>query len=561
MRTRPAPRAMRYARVFSMMIGAQLVLNSCAAVGGAGYSGGGGGGFRDDRRLIGGFADVRGVGVSRRYVFAATSSGISVYDRLFNTWLPPLARGEGLEDGQITFMAGDPTEDAVWVGVPGAVIVYRPQGEQVQRTPMIGVPEGIVFERTPGGDAYIRAAGQWTRMSRVGMSSQVTQLPSADKLMVPANLNDVYARYPGLRNGSPLLLRSQQSNRALRSYPVTSGAMATDQPSEVWLGTSGDGLYKVDAVMQQATPVRYGLLERGVGALALAADGVWVAGLGLSQLRAGLSFATNDLQRWRWIDGTIAVPMLGVRAMSLSLWGSRAWIGTDRGVLRVQLDGTEEMASWNILDGLPDERAYAVAARADGVWVGTARGLVFITDTSERRNVRTRGIGVRLLDNTPVYALQPVGDTLWIGTDAGLLALPPSGALSRPVGNDPALRRRINAIAWSDTVLIAATDDAVLQLAPKGGAEPARLAAVDVRQVGQVTRVAIDARSIVVAGTDGVLVLSRAIAAVGGAPRLLRAPSDIPGPVLDLALGRDWLWLGTPVGLMRLRRSNDGGLP
>ncbi|MCC6430953.1 MAG: hypothetical protein IT354_08570, partial [Gemmatimonadaceae bacterium] len=137
----------------------------------------------------------------------------------------------------------------------------------------------------------------------------------------------------------------------------------------------------------------------------------------------------------------------------------------------------------------------------------------------------------------------------------------PSGALSRPVGNDPALRRRINAIAWSDTVLIAATDDAVLQLAPKGGVEPARLAAVDVRQVGQVTRVAIDARSIVVAGTDGVLVLSRAIAAVGGAPRLLRAPSDIPGPVLDIALGRDWLWLGTPVGLMRLRRSNDGGLP
>ncbi|MCC6972284.1 MAG: hypothetical protein IT434_18880, partial [Phycisphaerales bacterium] len=92
--------------MLSMMIGAQLMLNSCAAVGGAGYSGGGGGGFRDDRRLIGGFADVRGVGVSRRYVFAATSSGISVYDRLFNTWLPPLARGEGLEDGQITFMAG-----------------------------------------------------------------------------------------------------------------------------------------------------------------------------------------------------------------------------------------------------------------------------------------------------------------------------------------------------------------------------------------------------------------------------------------------------------------------
>ena len=65
-----------------------------------------------------------------------------------------------------------------------------------------------------------------------------------------------------------------------------------------------------------------------------------------------------------------------------------------------------------------------------------------------------------------------------------------------------------------------------------------------------------DDRSIVMVGTDGVVVLRRA-----GGVRALRALRDIPGPVLDVALGREWIWLATPEGLVRLSRASDGGLP
>jgi len=534
---------------------AALALGACIS---AGAGGGGGSSFgrRDEVRVIGSFADVRAVGVSRRYVYSATTSGIAVYDRLFKSWLPPLSRDGGLEDQQITFMTGDPTEDAIWLGVPGAVLVYRPQTEQLQRTILTGVPEFIVFDRTPGGDAYVRASGQWTRVSRIGMTTPIAGPPAANTLFVPQTLNDVYERFPALRAGSPLLFRNQQSDRPLRPYAVLSGTLAPDQPNDVWLGTNGDGLYQVDATLQQATPLRFGLLERGIGALAPAADGVWAAGLGASLLRGGLTFASTDLQRWRWIDGTISVPMVGMRATSMSVRAARAWIGTDRGIVRARLDGTEEMSVWTLLDGLPDDRIFAVSARSDGAWVGTARGLVYISDTSDTRSPRTRGIGTRLLDNTPVYALQAIGDTLWIGTASGLLALPPNGTLSRPLGNDPALRRRITALAWSDSVLLAAGDDGVLRLAPTGGVEPSRMLALDVAQVGQVTRLAIDDRTIVMTGTDGVVVLQRA-----GGVRVLRVPNDVPGPVFDVVLSRDFVWLATPDGLVRLRRASDGGLP
>lgn len=540
------------------------VISACATVGGAGgsslYS------LRDERRVVGSFADVRAVGISRRFVYAATSGGIAVYDRLFNSWQAPIARDAGLVDAQITFMTGDPTEDAVWIGVPGGVLIYRPQSEQMQRAMVVGVPEVIVFDRTPGGDAYVRASGQWARVSRIGTSTLIAGPPSSDKLIAPRSLNDVYARYPGIRSGAPLLFRNHQSDRPLQSFPIVSGTFSDDAPNDVWLGTSGDGLYKFDATLQQATALRYGLIEYGVGALALAADGVWTAGLGVSQTRSGLTFASNDLQRWRWIEGTIAVPMLGMRATSMSLRARYAWIGTDRGVVRAQLDGTEALTVWNTLDGLPDDRVNAVAARADGAWIGTARGLVFIQDSVDSRASRNRdegtrragarGVGVSMLDNTPVYALQPIGDTLWIGSAAGLVALPASGALARPIGADPALRRRITALAWSDTVLLAAGDDGVLALAPKGGKEPTRVTELNVALVGQVTKLAMDDRAIVMTGTDGAIVMQR-----GGVSRVLRVGSDLPGPALDVAMSRDWIWIATPQGLVRLRRASSGGLP
>jgi hypothetical protein len=537
---------------------ALLTASACASVG-SGYDGGGGGyGRRDGRQFIGSYSDVRDVGVSRRYVYTATPSGIGIYDRLSNAWLPPLARENGVADDPVTVLAGDPVEDALWYGVPGAVVVYRPQTEQLQRTQLTGVPDIIAFDRSNNGDALVRAGGQWTRVSRVGITTPMMQPPAPSSLYVPSTLQDVYERFPVLRSGSSLLLRDQQADRQLRGYPVISGGISPERASEVWLGTGGDGLYRVDPTFQQATGLRFGPIESGIGALALAADGVWAAGLGQSPLRGGLSFASNDLQRWRWIDGTIRVPMIGVRAHAMSLRAGRAWIATDRGVVLARVDGSDELTAWTSLDGLPDDLVYAIAARPGGAWAGTARGLVWLSDSAGARNTRSRGIGVRVLDNTAVYALQLIGDTLWAGTSAGLVAIPSqTGALLRPTGADPALRRPIRALAWNDTLLLAATDDALLAIAPRGGRESVRISAVDPRDVGEITRLAIDDRSIVMSGSHGVVVLPRA----GGGARILRVPGDIPAPALDVVMSHDWLWVATPAGLARFRRASDGGLP
>jgi hypothetical protein len=441
-------------------------------------------------------------------------------------------------------------------------VSYRPQTEQLQRTIVTGVPEFIAFDRGGTGDAFVRSAGQWTRVSRIGISTPLAQPPAPASVIVPSTLGELYARFPTLRTQPQLLLRNQAANRPLRQFALLSGAGSPERVSEVWLGTDGDGLYRLDPNFLQAEPLRFGLLEPGVGALALAADGVWAAGLGVATNRGGLTFATSDLQRWRWLEGTITVPLTGMRSYVLATRAERAWLGTDRGLVRLRLDGENDVAAWTTLDGLPDDRVLAVAPRNDGAWVGTPRGLQYVSDSTNARSTRTRGLGVRMLDNMPVYALLFTGDTLWAGTESGLLAIPrpdvlAGGALARPRAQDPALRRPVRSLAWSDSVLLAATDDAVLRLAPRGGVEPVRIPALDVLQVGQVTRVAIDERAMWLAGTQGVVMLSRQT----GALRILRAPVDVPGPVLDVVASRDWLWLGTPQGLVRYRRTADGLVP
>lgn len=553
-------------RTLTVLAVAAACLAGCAPVSGTGGGGGGassaGFGRRDERQRIGSFSTVQAVAVSRRFVYAASSGGIAIYDRALDVWLPPLTRDQGFTDQQITVLAGDPVEDALWFGVPGAVVSYRPQTEQLQRTIVVGVPEFIAFDRSGTGDAIVRSGGQWTRVSRIGISTPMTRPPTPASVIAPSNLNDLYTRFPTLRVQPQLLLRDQAANRPLRQFALLSGAASPERVSDVWLGTDGDGLYRFDPSFLQAEALRFGLLEPGVGALALAADGIWAAGLGVSTVRGGLTFATNDLQKWRWLEGTINVPLTGMRAYALATRAERAWMGTDRGLVRVRLDGVNDVASWTTLDGMPDDRILAVAPRGDGAWVGTPRGLVYVSDSTESKATRTRGIGARLLDNTPVYALQFTGDTLWAGTEAGLLAIPQpngsaGGALTRPLARDPALRRPVRSLAWSDSVLLVATDDAVLRVAPRGGVEPERIPALDVLQVGQVTRVAIDDRALWLAGTNGVVMVSRRT----GALRVLRSPGDVAGPVLDLVASRDWLWLATPQGLVRYRRTSDGLIP
>ena len=550
------------ARRWLALAGAAVVLGCGGIAGGPGgrRSPFGGATRRGDRVLLTRFADVTGVAATQRLVFITTPQGIGVYDRQFDAWLPPLAAGPDYQAERVSFVAGDPTTDAVWVGGSGYVLFYQPAVDLVSRASVPGVVDYIMFDRrNTAAGALVRSAGQWSRVSSTGFVQPVlsgADMPAAADQIRPPTLAQLYDEFPGLQGFERLLTRDSR----LRSWPVSAGAKSPDRAGEVWLGTLGNGLYKVNPHFNTAENLPFGLLERGAGALALAADGVWAAGDGdpSPDGRGGITFVESELQEWRWLEGGLAEPLAGARAYDMDVRGEWAWVATERGVARIATRDDDDFVLWSSIHGLPDDRAFAVAARPDGAWVGTARGLVFLSDAESRRSPRRESVGRTLASGTPVRALLATGDTLWVGTDAGLLLLAP-GNDSLPVraaaaSGEQRLLQPIRAIAGSDSLVVVATADELLRYDLRTGRLLPRLDAVNVRSVGRINAVALDERTLWVAGPLGVLVMDRGT----GTSRILGAADLITGEAYDVALSREFAWVATRAGVVRLGRLPDG---
>jgi len=529
---------------------------------------------RDDRLVVRAHDDVFGVAASARFVYARSSGGLVTYDRVFERWLEPSSQvTEALQEAgapRARFMAiaADPVEEAVWIGVPGAVVIHRPRVEQVVRVPVVGEPEFIAFARGGDGNAYVRSAGQWVRVSRAGFATPLPEGPGRVSLVPPPQLEAVYARHPALRAQLPFLLRDADGG-ALAAR-ITSAAVAPDRPSEVWVGTFGDGLWQVDANFMQARPVVYGVDDEDIGALALGADGVWSAGQGRART-FGLSFVPDGLQQFARRPHRAFGNTSGMRVHQLAVRGTVAWLATDRGLWRLPLDERgAALTRWGVAQGLPDEQVLAVLPRTEGTWVGTRRGLAFVPEAEDTVGASTlQPLG---FEGEPVRALAQVGEQLYVGTASGLYrrdARPVGAAAQRVVGMLP---RPVSALAWHDSVLLVVSASAAHLLAVGvDGRVRGAVSRDDARQdsaaglelvvaaVGVPVRAHVDARSIWIAGSSGVLAWRRD--RLLDAPRLLRADAELPALVTDIVLGDTWAWVGTREGVVRVRRAVEGGLP
>ncbi len=534
------------------------LLAACASGGGALSAPSAFGSRRDERVLVSSFSNIVAVAASLRSVFVASPEAIAIYDRQFGAWQPPLPLRSPLFGGTLPVMAADPIEDGVWIATPGSVRYLRTGFDIANDAIVPGNPDAIMFDRRNFvSGAYVHSSGQWLLVSRTGAALPVTSamLPPAGSRQFAATLRDVFERYPNVRGFMGLLTRDE----SLQTWPVSAGTLVSDV-NEVWLGTRGGGVFKVDPLFNSSQHVPYGLIERGVGAIALTADGVVVAGLGADGARGGLTIASADLQHFRWLEGSQARPFAGARAHDIAVRGDAIWVATDRGLIRADLRRPGDARLWSAGNGLPTDQALSVAASAAGVWVGTARGVAFITDSGSRA---TRNSASEVVTGgAPARALLLAGDTLWIGSERGLLLVRGASPDSAPrrialAADEPRLARPITALARSDSVVLAATESDLILIDARAARLMPRMDAVGASSLRGITCAAIDARTIWVGGRGGLLVIDRAT----GVHRLLADESGIAGEVFAVRLDPTYAWIGTRDGLVRIRRAAGGMAP
>jgi ligand-binding sensor domain-containing protein len=451
----------------------------------------------DERVLISDFSVVDAVAASPWLVFAATRHGLLIYDRVMGEWRPPVTTLDGYPTSRVRAAIADPAGNAVWLSVGGV-------------------------------DGYVRYDVDGRLWSR---GTPPPPPPDAPVLTVEAAL----ARAPAADALRALILTDPR----LRSYQFTAAAGTPDRP-ELYFGTNGMGLVRVNPQTGEWEALPYGLVAPGVGAIAAAPDGggggIWAATSARPGERRGLTWVATDLSATRPTEGGgAALGFTFLSARRLLAARGALWLATEQGVLRIE-PATLRGRRFDL------ERVTSLAPAPDGVWVGSTRGLSVITDDG-----RVEPVGAR---EVVVLSLLAVHDTLWVGTVAGVGWLPPgASAVTSPpeLAERPSLRVPILALARARDAIVVATERELAWRAATGAWSvlPVPLA------LGVPTVLAADPDGGVwIGGTHGL-----AHADLGRAfIRTLTVPVDLPAAVRDVLADRAYLWTATDSGLVRFDR-------
>ena len=436
------------------------------------------------------FSVIEAVAASSWFVYAASTHGLLIYDRVSRRFRNPVTAIDGYPAMRVRRAIADPTANAVWLdlGAGAGYLRYDVDGRAW----------------TPGSPTF--TTGTLT------VEAALAGTPLVDAMRA-AILTD----------------------QRLRTHQFTAAAATPDRP-EIFFGTNGLGLVRVDKQTGEWEVLSYGLLAPAVGAVTRVPSGVWSATSALAgrAQRRGLSWVASDLSSTKTSEGgRAALGFSFLYARRLLADGDYLWIATEQGVLRVDSTGFAAR-----LWGLPDAICLALSPR--GIWAGTARGLSLITADERVQDIGPSGFAIT--------SLLAAADTLWVGTSAGLArVVPGSSEMTTPTELSRAsLRVTIYALARLQDTIVMATERELFWRDPATQAwtpVPLPLA------LGIPTALTTTPQGgLWIGGTRG---LAQADLR-SGLMHVHTVPFEIPAPVRDLTADRDYLWAATDSGLVRI---------
>ncbi len=499
----------------------------------------------EDRVLLSDFSHVEAVAASPFTVFAATTHGLTIYDRQARTWRLPVTALDGYPAARVYAALADVVDNAVWLGTTDGWARYDANVRTWEQGRIPGGVANLMLDaRDPASGIFVQGAFGWGFLPRGALFPVPDRpLPPPGQRVVPLDARTALAQAPQADAMRALILTDPR----LSSYRFTAAARSPDR-SELFLGSDGVGLIRLDLSTGQWDRLGFGLVAARAGAVAVdpGGGGVWVASAGRVGERRGLTWVAADLSADTTIEGSGTLGFPCVEGRRLIASGPSLWLACERGVVRIDAGGAR-------IKLFELDAPSALARAPDGVWVGSARGLFVVT--TDGKVVPVGQVG------QPVLALAAVHESLWVGTPAGLGLLAPgtTDVLVPPeVVEQPALRAPIVALALLRDTLVAVTPDQL------GWRDPASRRWTLVRgrpELGRVTALAADAGEgrgggggggggVWLAGTNGLAFWDIARATF----RVLAVPLDLPSPVRDVAVDPPFVWVATDSGLVRFAR-------
>ncbi len=488
----------------------------------------------EDRTVIGDFSRITSVAAALDRVYASSPTAVLIWNPQFRQWQGPYEPPSASVLQRVFAALVDPLDNSLWLARTDGWTHFQPE---LQLWDQGTVPDGVQTIAFDGNDPtqglFLRTRRGWELLPRGGLVSIPGRAPA--RPVAPPRIDDVLRSTPSLQANAAQILVDPRLGVAR----YTAAARSFDNLGW-YLGTSGVGLLYLPDGAGLPERMSFGLRSPAVGAVYGWTDGVWAATNRTSQSEPALTFVERDLKRFETLQGPPARGLPFTQVRKLAGQGSALWAATDRGLARI---GTGD-GRVDLLDqtrGLPDGVVYAVAARQGRLTVGTRRGLARVNDSLEIERLVPRFAD-------PVLAVFPAGDSVWLGTQRGLLlALPGQQDVVRPAALAAAsFQVPVVALASLGDTVVALTRDQMLWRDPRTAEWTLgpNLSAL----LGGLVAFTPDGPGFWVAGDRGV-----AFARLTSPPMRPLREGDLPGDSNDLAVDGQYLWVATDGGLVRFR--------
>ena len=370
---------------------------------------------------------VRYISLGDRYVYFATTGGITRMNFYSYKWDFPWTTSNGLADNDVYLVAYDRNTGFLWAVTKKGVSYLEPASEMWFNTfyNEIGIYNQYVTSLGVGDDRQIylvASDNQW----------YVSDNFSANFLPVDPPVNDNHIQWfggkeersqflPAFFMDDGLLFQNREryiDDLQFRHWQITT--WLKDDWNNLWLGTWGLGAGRGDLVTQRLELLHHGLWDETVDAITKDQSGYWIGGMQEHNEPAGVTHWFGDGANVEYIEPFLYPGFASDEITSITADARTVWFGTRGGLVR--FDKRKNLwKTYTVMDGLANDHVHQVIM--DGVWLwaatesGVSKILLASVGTDSMKIERIRFPGHRIMR---VFDLAQQNDLLWMATEFGL---------------------------------------------------------------------------------------------------------------------------------------------
>jgi ligand-binding sensor domain-containing protein len=381
-------------------------------------------------------------------------------------------------------------------------------------------------------------AGLYQYDSLVGEWIPIDQLPVMDSDDRHVALPQIMITPPGFT----FMPGGSVADSYGRAFPMHD--IVDDGTGTVWIGTWGYGPARADNIASPIQFLPFGLLQDPTYTLREDSTTIWMAGPILGSYRTGITAFDHDANTFRYIESGASFDFPQTDINCLELDSTSVYAGTAVGLFVFDRNSLQVTARRDQYHGLLDEGVTCLKKAGDSLFVGTTAGLIVLGPKLDSITY----VAPNQFLNKIIYDLDFVDDHLWIATEIGAYRLSLSdGKLQQFQDPTQVLFSHVYTVRHFGRSLWLAADAGAVQInLDSGSTRPFRN-----------DYITFDNRAL--AANDRVMAISSSrgftlnyLGRRNSRIREFTVDDGLPSPrVFSLLFDGDYLWVGTDQGVCR----------